>query len=292
MKQAYFKHILALLLFGSNGIIASYILLSSHEIVFLRTLLGSLLLIAIFAITRQPVTFHKHRKSLLFLVCSGISMGASWMFLYEAYQQIGVSISSLIYYCGPMIVMALSPVLFKEKLTLPKLMGFFTVLAGLLLINGEIIQDRTNGWGIFCGLMSAMTYATMVMFNKKSAPISGLENSMLQLITSFLTVAVFVGIRQQFVIPLKETDLIPILVLGLVNTGVGCYWYFSSLTKLPVQTVSVCGYLEPLSAVIFSAVFLHETMSWLQLVGAVLIIGGAVYAEFGMFSRKTTASNR
>ena len=45
MKQSYFKYIFGLLLFGSNGIVASYITLSSYEIVLLRTLIGSFLLV-------------------------------------------------------------------------------------------------------------------------------------------------------------------------------------------------------------------------------------------------------
>jgi len=45
MKRAYSKYIAALLLFGSNGIVASHISLSSYEIVFTRTLIGSLFLI-------------------------------------------------------------------------------------------------------------------------------------------------------------------------------------------------------------------------------------------------------
>jgi drug/metabolite transporter (DMT)-like permease len=43
--------------------------------------------------------------------------------------------------------------------------------------------------------------------------------------------------------------------------------------------VAVCGYLEPLSAVVLSAVFLKETLMPIQIAGAVLIIGGAVFAE-------------
>ena len=48
-----------------------------------------------------------------------------------------------------------------------------------------------------------------------------------------------------------------------------------------MQTVSICGYLEPLSAVLFSAIFLHETLLPLQIVGAVLILSGAVFGEWG-----------
>ena len=78
---------------------------------------------------------------------------------------------------------------------------------------------------------------------------------------------------------IAPTSMVPILILGLLNTGIGCYFYFSSIGKLKVQTVAICGYLEPLSAVLFSVAFLKETMLPLQIIGAVLIIGGAMYSE-------------
>lgn len=277
-KLPFLKYLMALLMFGTNGIVASHISLSSYEIVLLRTFIGSLFLIAIFFLTGGKLSFYKHKKQSAFLAVSGITMGASWMFLYEAYAQIGVSISSLLYYCGPVIVMALSPLLFKEKLTLPKIIGFIAVLAGIFLVNGNI-SGQLNKWGIFCGLMSAVMYAFMVICNKKATNITGLENSMLQLFISFLTAAVFVGIKQGYVIDIQAESVLPIVILGFVNTGVGCYFYFSSIGKLPVQTVAVCGYLEPLSAVLFSAILLDEKLTVLQIVGAVLIIGGAMCGE-------------
>lgn len=278
MKRAYCKYITALLLFGLNGIVASHIDLSSHEIVLLRTFIGSMLLMGIYFLRKGKLTFYKHKKQFLFLCISGMAMGTSWMFLYEAYAQIGVSIASLLYYCGPVMVMAVSPVLFKEKLTIQKMIGFFAVLCGIFLVNGSAWSGN-NLFGIFCGMMSAVMYAFMVIFNKKAAEITGLENSMLQLLISFLTVAVFVGIRQGFALEIPKTSIIPILILGLLNTGIGCYFYFSSIGKLPVQTVAICGYLEPLSAVLFSVILLQEQMLLPQIMGAVLIIGGAVFAE-------------
>ncbi len=279
MKTSYFKYILALLLFGSNGIVASFINLSSYEIVFLRTMIGSILLIAIFFLSKGKLTFFKHRKEMISLAISGIAMGTSWVFLYEAYQEIGVSLSSLAYYCGPIIVMMLSPILFKERLTWVKVFSFFVVLCGIFLVNGTAFNEGKSIWGLFCGIMSAVMYSIMVIFNKKAESITGLENSMLQLLISFLTVAVFVGIKQGYAIQVDSTNIIPIFVLGLLNTGVGCYFYFSSIGKLPVQTVAVCGYLEPLSAVIFSVLFLKETMLPMQIMGAMFIVGGAVCSE-------------
>lgn len=78
---------------------------------------------------------------------------------------------------------------------------------------------------------------------------------------------------------ITPTDWIWILILGFINTGIGCYLYFSSLGKLPVQTVAICGYLEALSAVVLSALILSEKLSPFQIVGAVFIIGGAIFGE-------------
>ena len=278
-SKAFIKYISALLLFGLNGIVASHIPMNSYEIVFLRTLIGSILLIALFLIGKGKFHIKEYKKDTLFIVLSGVAMGTSWMFLYEAYQQIGVSLSSLLYYCGPVIVMILSPLIFREKLTAPKLFGFATVLVGIFLVNGNATQSSSNPWGLFCGAMSAVMYFFMVTLNKQSKNISGMENSVIQLVVSFLTVAVFTGIKQGFIINVPTTAWSWVLILGILNTGIGCYLYFSPLAKLPVQTVAVCGYLEPLSAVVFAALLLGEKMTAIQIIGAVCIIGGAMIGE-------------
>ncbi|MEA4824729.1 MAG: EamA family transporter [Clostridiaceae bacterium] len=279
MKKSYFKYITALILFGSNGFVASHIGLSSYEIVLLRTFIGGLFLTAIFFLSKQKLTFYKHGKDMFYMGISGVAMGASWMFLYEAYAQIGVSIATLLYYSGPVIVMVLSPFLFKEKLTWVKIGGFLAVLCGIFFINGSAAHDGGNLFGVFCGLMSAVTYAVMVIANKRAGHIQGMENSVLQLVISFLTVAVFVGFKSGFALQIRADDWLWILLLGLLNTGIGCYFYFSSIGNLPIQTVAICGYLEPLSAVVFSVLLLKETLLPLQILGAALIIGGALFGE-------------
>lgn len=277
-RKALIKYLTALLLFGFNGIVASQIAMSSYEIVFLRTMIGSVLLIGLFVLGKGRFHLLEHRRDSLFIVLSGVAMGASWMFLYEAYQQIGVSLASLLYYCGPVIVMVLSPLIFKEKLTWPKGIGFLIVLIGIVLVNGQLAGGN-NVWGMFCGVMSAVMYFLMVTLNKQSRQITGMENAVIQLTVSFLTVAAFVGFKQAFVIHVPNGAWPWILVLGIVNTGIGCYLYFSPLSRLPVQTVAICGYLEPLSAVVFSAILLNEQMTFIQIIGAACIIGGAMVGE-------------
>ena len=96
MRSAYFKYLAVLILFGTNGIVASQIALASYEIAFSRALIGSLFLVLVFVLSKQRVQFGKNRSHALYLVISGAAMGASWMFVYEAYVQMGVSVASLI----------------------------------------------------------------------------------------------------------------------------------------------------------------------------------------------------
>lgn len=68
------------------------------------------------------------------------------------------------------------------------------------------------------------------------------------------------------------------MLLGAVNTGLGCCWYFSAIGAAGADRRRV-RYLEPLAAVVFAAALLHETMLPLQILGAVLILCGAAGAE-------------
>lgn len=280
-----FQYLLSLLIFGTNGIVASAIVLSSQEIVFLRLLLGALCLLTIFGLSKTRPTFWQHKRDLLFLALSGCAQGVLFLFLFKAYQLVGVGLASLAYYCGPVLVIILSPLLFREPLTRGKVMGFFTVLVGVALVNGQAALEGKSLLGLLCAGLASVMYAVLVIATKKNRHIDGLENPAIQLVFSLLTVLVYLAFTQGFAIQVQPGDWPPILLLGLVNTGLGCYLYYSSIGHLPAQTVAICGYLEPLSSVIFSAVFLREILSPIQLLGAALIVTGALFGE--LYKRRT-----
>ena len=268
--------ILSMAIFGTIGLFVRNIGVTSGELALYRAVLAIVLIGVYLMITKQKIAFSSIKKALPLLMLSGVAMGFNWILLFEAYKYTTVSVATLSYYFAPVIVTVVSPVLFREKLTAPKITGFLLVLAGVVLVNGKIAESGESRWGLFCGAMSAVMYAFMVICNKKASRITDMENSTLQLTISFLTVAVIVGLRQGITLEIAAENWPWILFLGLVNTGIGCYFYFSSIGALPVQTVAICGYLEPLSAVLFSVLLLNESMTLLQILGAGLIIGGAV----------------
>ena len=62
MNKDLLKYIGALLLFGSNGYWVAHIDLNSYEIVFMRGLIGGILLLALFFLTRQKSQAMQYKK--------------------------------------------------------------------------------------------------------------------------------------------------------------------------------------------------------------------------------------
>ena len=70
-----------------------------------------------------------------------------------------------------------------------------------------------------------------------------------------------------------------LLAVGLLHTGAAYVLYFGSMDGLKAQTIAIFSYIDPVSALLFSAVILREPLSPAGLAGAVMIIGSAVFSE-------------
>lgn len=70
-----------------------------------------------------------------------------------------------------------------------------------------------------------------------------------------------------------------LLFVGIVNTGFAYVLYFSSLSELSGQTAAIFSYIDPVTAILLSAILLHECMSVLQIVGALFILGATLISE-------------
>lgn len=278
-KMQLLKYLISLLIFGMNGIVASYIAMTSEQIVLSRTIIGGALLVILFFATRQRLHTEAIRRQWPMLLLSGAAMGLSWVFLFGAYRLSSVSTATLLYYCGPVFVLLLAPVLFREKLTMQHGVGIVAVLAGMFLVNGVGASFSGVTLGFVYGLLSALLYAVMILACKHVTGVAGLERTTIQILVACVVVAAYNIASDQPAVEWNTASILATAVLGVVNTGAACYLYFSSIPELPAQTVAVCSYLDPLSALVFSALFLGERLSAAQIAGAVCILGGAAFAE-------------
>lgn len=291
VRTAYFKYIGSLFIFGLNGIIASFIILTSYEIVLMRTAIGSLFLLLVITLSKQKLKKLEFKEDIIYLVVSGVALGLSWIFLFEAYVQIGVSLSTIIYYSGPIIVIGISPLMLNEKVNMKKIVSLILVFLGLILINSNIAFNGENLWGVVYGLLSAIMYAVMIIATKRQKEAENILNSMYRLTVSFSVVFIYTLIKGGININGIIDNVGMLIILGVFNTGFGCYLYFSSISKLPVGTVAILGYLEPLSAVFFSIIILKEHLAFIQIIGVIFVFGGAILGELIQNKKKFSGIN-
>ena len=275
----YIMYIASLLIFGSNGVFAAHIDLSSAEIVCMRTLIGSAALILVLLLSRTGLDWGAMRREALKLIAAGICLGVNWALLFEAYKLMSVSMATLTYYTSPVIVLLLSPVLLKEKQSVRAYIGMAAAVVGLVLAVG-LSDAAITATGLLVGLGSAVFYAALIVFNKKIDGVSGLPLTTIEMVIAACVMVPYVlltGGRIGF--PPDMEGTLYLLFLCLVNTGLACFMYFSSMNKLPARAVALLGYVDPVSALIFSAVFLGDRLGVAQLAGAALVFAGAAWGQ-------------
>ena len=275
----YIMYIASLLIFGSNGVFAAHIDLSSAEIVCMRTLIGSAALILVLLLSRTGLDWGAMRREALKLIAAGICLGVNWALLFEAYKLMSVSMATLTYYTAPVIVLLLSPVLLKEKQSVRAYIGMAAAVVGLVLAVG-LSDAAITATGLLVGLGSAVFYAALIVFNKKIDGVSGLPLTTIEMVIAACVMVPYVlltGGRIGF--PPDMEGTLYLLFLCLVNTGLACFMYFSSMNKLPARAVALFGYVDPVSALIFSAVFLGDRLGVAQLAGAALVFAGAAWGQ-------------
>ena len=276
------QFILSMIIFGTIGLVQRYIDLSSSETALLSSSIGCLFLMFVFFMIKKSISWKlvKANASILFL--SGIALGGNWIFLYQSYDYTTITNATLGYYFAPVFVMILSPIILKEQLPIKKIVCIGVAILGMLLIVGNGITASGKGdlLGIFFGLVAAAFYAALMLLNKFIQNMAKLEITMIQLGTTALLLLPYVLITEGFSILEVSRSSIPfIILLGIVNTGIGFWLFFSGMQKLKGQSIAMLSYVDPFVAILISALILQEQMTFVQMLGGILLLGSTFVSE-------------
>ena len=273
--------ITSMVAFGTLAPFVRNINVSSGELALYRAILAASLIAVFLLITKQRIPFEKIGKEIPLLLASGVAMGINWILLFEAYKYTTVSAATLSYYFAPVIVTAVCPILFKEKLTKKQVLCFIMSTAGLVMITGIGDMGGSKGMiGILFGLGAACFYATVILLNKFIKNVEGIHRTFLQFLAAILVLIPYVMLTSGVTLGnLDGFGWINLLIVGLIHTGVTYCLYFSSLKELPGQKAAILSYIDPLVAVLISVTILNESMTMAQVFGGVLILGFTLWNE-------------
>ncbi len=286
MNKAKIGFICSMLIAGSLGLFVRGIPLSSAQIALVRGIVGSLFIFGFAYLCGQRFSLARIRKNLIFLLLSGVALGFNWMLLFQAYRYTTIATATICYYFAPVLILFLSPLILKEKLNKVKVLCILAAMAGMVCVAGTGGAGSGNFVGILYGLGAALVYASIVLLNKRLKDISGVESAFVQLLVSVAAMLPYVLFTDGLHFgKISGTAVLLLIVVGVVHTGVMYLLYFSCLQKLSSQTAAVFSYIDPVSAIVFAAVFLQEGMKPLQIAGGALVLGATLINEIYTFRK-------
>jgi len=273
----------AMFVFGTIGVFVRNIPLPSSVLACARGFIGMGFLLLVMAVSRRKISVDEVRTNLGVLLFSGAGIGVNWILLFEAYRYTTVATATLCYYLAPIFIIIAAPFVLKEKLTPRKVACVAAALLGMVLVSG-ILRGGLPGTneikGILLGLSAAVLYASVVLANRFLHDISAYTKTVLQLGIAAAVTVPYILLTEDFsAISLTAGQGLLVAFLGIVHTGVAYTLYFSSLGDLKVQTAAIFSYIDPVVAVILSALLLREPLGAAGMAGAVLILGSALVSE-------------
>lgn len=241
-----------------------------------RTAIALVVIGAYLAATR-----HKPRMNLWVLVGALAVCGTNTLFsIANKLTTAGNAI--VLQFTAPIFVILFSVFFFEKKPQKLDVMACGLVLGGVLLFFIDSLS--TGGMlGNILALLSGVSYAGVFMMN--DMPDSDAISSVFW--GDVISAAVglpFLGYETDF----SPGTLTALLVLGIFQVGLAYILLTEGLKTTPPVTASLVSGIEPVLNPILVAVFYHEMIGPVALVGAMVVVGSVVLYNM-ILSRKSVA---
>lgn len=246
-------------------------------VTFLRTIVISIfiLLIVIFKENINDI-FLLDKKTLLFLILSGISNTLLWICYFKALDLGTVSKVTPVDKTSIVLTLILSSLFLNEKITTIKIISIVLILLGTFLtIKKESKDSKDNRWILYAILTAVFTSTTTVLSK------IGIENTNTTLITFLRTIVVLIILttitlfkkKYKYIKDIKSRSWLFIILSGL-STSLSWLFYFKALALGEASIVFPIEKLSLVVSILISIIFLKEKVSKKQITGIIIIVIG------------------
>ena len=293
--MGYVYALLAAFLFGANGSVSKVIIqagFSAMQLTQMRVL-GAALISGLVLLIIDKKSFRLPPKQWPVVVVLGVVGVAMLQVTYAlAIELLPVGIALLLEYLAVLLVALVAFFVFKEKVRLRLWVAIAFVMAGLVVV-AEIWASTLNPVGVMWGLLAAITLATYFLVGEKQL------KTISPLALAFWTMTIAAVFWLPFsgwweldassfttLAPLgsePDSALVPLWALLAWNVVLGSFAPFllslSALKRLSATAAGILATSEIAFAFVTAWLWLQESLSLLQVVGASIVLGGIVIAQ-------------
>ena len=263
----------AVLLFGFAGLFGRWLALDPAVIVLGRTLVAATALVA-FTLARRTLAPPNAG-----LATNGLILAVHWTAFFAAVQWSSVATGLLGYATFPLFVLLLEHAGERGPWRREEIVVVVLVTIGIVNLVPPFEAGERAFAGLGAGVVSGFTFAWLAVRSKRHAATHAPDVVALwQNAFAALALAAFVALRGEAIAPIDARTVALMIVLGVACTAGAHTLFIASMRRVSAHTASVVAALEPVYGIALAALLIAERPTLREIVGAVLIVGAALYA--------------
>ncbi|NYH18083.1 DMT family transporter [Paraburkholderia bryophila] len=273
---------MAMLMSGTIG----WLVVSSQQnpfnVVFFRCIFGGAtlaLVCAVLGLFRRKLFSW---KMLALALLGGAAIVINWVLLFAAYSRASISMATAVYNTQPFMLVALGALVFRERVSASTVAWLVIAFIGLVfVVKVEPAVLAVPGQyltGVAYAVGAAAMYAVSSIITKR---LKGTPPHLIALIQVSLGVLMLAPFVHFDALPTRGVQWLELIVLGIVNTGLMYVLLYGAIQKLPTSTTGALSFIYPVVAIIVDRVAFGQTLAWIQVLGAVLILLAAAGVNLG-----------
>jgi len=273
---------MAMLMSGTIG----WLVVSSQQgpfnVVFFRCIFGGATLALVCAVLglfrRQLFSW----KMLGLALLGGAAIVVNWVLLFAAYSRASISMATAVYNTQPFMLVALGALVFRERISPSTVVWLVVAFIGLVfVVRVEPAVLAVPGQylvGVAYAVGAAAMYAVSSIITKR---LKGTPPHLIALIQVSLGVLMLAPFVRFDALPTNAVQWLELVVLGIVNTGLMYVLLYGAIQKLPTSMTGALSFIYPVVAIIVDRVAFGQTLAWIQVLGALLILLAAAGVNLG-----------
>mgnify|MGYP000094306971 CR=1 FL=1 len=199
-------------------------------------------------------------------------------------QYVKAGLERLILFVYPTLVLLISYIFLKKKITREQAMGVAITYTGVIVIFASELQINQES-GVILGslliFLSALTYAGYLVGSGWIIPKFGprLFTSYAMIVSCFAVIVHYVVLGDFDILSLHPNVYWIGLAMAVFATVIPSYLISYAIKSLGANNFSLFGSLGPVSTIVLAYFFLGEILTLTQVVGGLVIIFGIFIAE-------------
>jgi DME family drug/metabolite transporter len=213
------------------------------------------------------------------VIALGLSIALVNAVYYQAIARLDVAVALVLQYTAPALVVGWVAIATRRRPTREVAVAVAVTFAGVVLVSGLIGADfgEVSYVGVAFGLASSFFFSAYTLLSERAGAAYGVLGALLRGFFVATIMWMIFQIPRGWPSALVAPENLPtVLFIGIVGTLAPFILFLWGVQKVRAERAAIAATLEPILAAVIAWLWLGQELTFVQIVGGALILGGVL----------------